>query len=378
MKIAILGAGAMGMLFGSYLSQHNQVWLIDIDEKRIEKINADGVVVCEKNGEDRIYRPLAAASAAGLGTMDLVLVFVKSMFTVSALENNRSLIGPDTYLMTLQNGAGHEAKLLQFADEGHVIIGSTQHNSSVIANGHVNHGGSGQTSIGLLNGHSNEIQPIAENFTACGLDCCISMEIKRQIWTKLFTNTAASSLTAVLQVPLGFIHEDANAHKLMELMAKEAVAVANADCGGEFDEKEVIDGVDTVCRNAPNGYTSIYADVKQGVRSEVDTISGSVVETGKRLGMDAAAMTYPANCFDIVVLYNALAHVELVLDPLLEGCLRVLKPEGCMLLLSSFKMDKTVMTEKLLPLLQKKHIAYRQYEKGAFTCIETDKMLYGG
>lgn len=212
MKIAILGAGAMGMLFGSYLSQHNQVWLIDIDEKRIEKINADGVVVCEKNGEDRIYRPLAAASAAGLGTMDLVLVFVKSMFTVSALENNRSLIGPDTYLMTLQNGAGHEAKLLQFADEGHVIIGSTQHNSSVIANGHVNHGGSGQTSIGLLNGHSNEIQPIAENFTACGLDCCISMEIKRQIWTKLFTNTAASSLTAVLQVPLGFIHEDANAH----------------------------------------------------------------------------------------------------------------------------------------------------------------------
>lgn len=175
MKIAILGAGAMGMLFGSYLSQHNQVWLIDIDEKRIEKINADGVVVCEKNGEDRIYRPLAAASAAGLGTMDLVLVFVKSMFTVSALENNRSLIGPDTYLMTLQNGAGHEAKLLQFADEGHVIIGSTQHNSSVIANGHVNHGGSGQTSIGLLNGHSNEIQPIAENFTACGLDCCISI-----------------------------------------------------------------------------------------------------------------------------------------------------------------------------------------------------------
>lgn len=89
-------------------------------------------------------------------------------------------------------------------------------------------------------------------------------------------------------------------------------------------------------------------------------------------------MTYPANCFDIVVLYNALAHVELVLDPLLEKCLRVLKPEGCMLLLSSFKMDKAVMTEKLLPLLQKKHIAYRQYEKDAFTCIETDKMLYGG
>lgn len=294
MKIAILGAGAMGMLFGGYLSGHNQVWLIDIDQKRIEKINADGVTVREKDGEDRVFYPRAAVSAAGLGTMDLVLVFVKSMFTVSALESNRSLIGPDTYLMTLQNGVGHETKLLRFADEGHVIIGSTQHNSSVIENGHVSHGGSGQTSIGLLNGHSDEIQCVAENFTACGLDCCISMEIKRQIWTKLFTNTAASSLTAILQVPLGFIHEDANAHKLMETMVKEAVAVANADCGDGFDETEVIEGVDAVCRNAPNGYTSIYADVKNGVRSEVDTISGSVVESGERLGI-------PTPCHRMVV-----------------------------------------------------------------------------
>lgn len=297
MKIAILGAGAMGMLFGSYLSQHNQVWLIDIDEKRIEKINADGVVVCEKNGEDRIYRPLAAASAAGLGTMDLVLVFVKSMFTVSALENNRSLIGPDTYLMTLQNGAGHEAKLLQFADEGHVIIGSTQHNSSVIANGHVNHGGSGQTSIGLLNGHSNEIQSIAENFTACGLDCCISMEIKRQIWTKLFTNTAASSLTAVLQVPLGFILDNPFACSLMERMVKEAVSVANAE-GLGFDEEKVIVGIKTVLANGRAGYTSIYADIKNGNRTEVDTISGSVVEKAKEYGI-------PVPCHETII---ALIH----------------------------------------------------------------------
>lgn len=297
MKIAILGAGAMGMLFGSYLSQHNQVWLIDIDEKRIEKINADGVAVCEKNGEDRIYHPLAAASAAGLGTMDLVLVFVKSMFTVSALENNRSLIGPDTYLMTLQNGAGHEAKLLQFADEGHVIIGSTQHNSSVIANGYVNHGGSGQTSIGLLNGHSNEIQPIAENFTACGLDCCISMEIKRQIWTKLFTNTAASSLTAVLQVPLGFILDDPFACSLMERMVKEAVSVANAG-GLGFDEEKVIVGIKTVLANGRGGYTSIYADIKNGNRTEVDTISGSVVEKAKEYGI-------PVPCHETII---ALIH----------------------------------------------------------------------
>ena len=273
------------MLFGGYLSEHNDVWLIDIDQNRIDYINANGVAVRESTGEDKLFRPIGMTNAANLGEMDVVLVFVKSMFTVDALKTNKGLIGPDTYLMTLQNGAGHESKLLQFADADHVIIGSTQHNSSIIENGHVNHGGSGQTQIGLLSGDSSRLESIAQNFTACGLACSTSADVKRQIWTKLFTNTAASSLTAVLQVPLGFIHEDANAHKMMETLVREAAAVANADCGGGFDEAAVIEGVDTVCRNAPNGYTSIYADVKKGARSEVDTISGSVVETGKRLGI---------------------------------------------------------------------------------------------
>ena len=130
------------MLFGGYLSEHNDVWLIDIDQNRIDYINANGVAVRESTGEDKFFRPVGMTNAANLGEMDVVLVFVKSMFTVDALKTNKGLIGPNTYLMTLQNGAGHESKLLQFADADHVIIGSTQHNSSIIGNGHVHHGGS--------------------------------------------------------------------------------------------------------------------------------------------------------------------------------------------------------------------------------------------
>lgn len=284
MKIAVLGAGAMGMLFGGYLSERNEVWLVEVNESRVEKINRDGVTVREKDGDRKFY-PKAVRKTDDLGEMDLVLVFVKAMFTVDALEKNKGLIGKDTYLMTLQNGAGHEAKLLQFTDKEHVIIGSTQHNSSVIDNGYVNHGGAGKSSIGLLNGKSEVLEPIAKNFTACGFECVTSNEVKKQIWTKLFTNTAASSLTAVLQVPLGYLYENRYAHELMIKLCKEAVAVANAEGFATFDEGEVIEGVETVCRNAKNGYTSIYADIKNGNRTEVDTISGSVVEAAKELGV---------------------------------------------------------------------------------------------
>lgn len=285
MNITVLGAGAMGMLFGSYLSRKNSVWLLDVDESRVSQINASGVAVREKNGTENTFRVHAVTTGKDLPEMDLVIVFVKAMYTEAALKANANLIGKNTYVMTLQNGAGHESKLLAAADREHVIIGSTQHNSSVVSNGVIFHGGSGLCSIGLLSGESGCLEGMAENFTACGLECVTSNEVQKQIWKKLFTNTAASSLTAVLQVPLGFIYEDANARFLMHALAKEAVSVANA-LGLGFDEAEVIADVETVCKNAPNGYTSIYADIKNGNRTEVDTISGSVVEAAAGLDMD--------------------------------------------------------------------------------------------
>lgn len=285
MNIAILGAGAMGMLFGGYLSQKNAVWLVDSNKERVDKINSEGVLIREKSGEDHLFRPMAVVETKELPKMDLLIVFVKSMFTLNALSENRNLIGKDTYLMTLQNGAGHEAKLLRFADRSHVIIGSTQHNASILGNGHTNHGGSGKTSIGLLNGDSTSIVCVAENFLSCGIECVTCDDVQRQIWTKLFTNTAASSLTAVLQVPLGFIYEDPYAHQLMIELCKEAVTVANAQVGACFDEAEVIECVETVCRNAKNGYTSIYADIKNGSLTEVDTISGSVIDAARALNI---------------------------------------------------------------------------------------------
>jgi 2-dehydropantoate 2-reductase len=286
MKIAVLGAGAMGSLFGGYLSRHNDVWLVDVDAQRVRVINEKGITITEKDGEN-VFLPKALMDTSGLDEMDLIIIFVKAMFTMDALSQNRHLIGKDTYVMTLQNGAGHEAKLLQFTDEDHVLIGTTQHNSSIISDGNIHHGGGGKTTIGILGGNSARVQHIADSFSSCGIETTVSDEVKRQIWIKLFLNTAASSLTAILQVPLGFILDDPYAHSMMEWLAREAVAVANADGFTPFDAEEVISDIKLVLANARDGYTSIYADLKKGIRTEVDTISGYVVEEAKRLGVPA-------------------------------------------------------------------------------------------
>lgn len=304
MKIAVLGAGAMGALFSGYLSRKNEVTVVDVSAPIVDAINANGVRIKEKDGSETVCRPKATTNASSLGPQDLVIVFVKSMFTISALENNKNLIGPDTYLMTLQNGAGHEAKLLKFTDRKHVVIGSTQHNSSIIAPGYVNHGGIGVSSIGLLDGGSSALEEIATTMTECGLACHTEENVQKQIWKKLMTNTAASSLTAIFQVPLGFIHSDPNANWIMKHLCHEAVTIANG-LGLAFDEEEVKNEVDTICMNAPNAYTSIYVDIRDGRKSEVDTISGSVVEAAHDLGIAVPYHEMVVKCIHALEAKNA-------------------------------------------------------------------------
>ena len=284
MKIAVLGAGAMGGLYSAYLSRHNEVTVIDVNAQVVEKINADGLEVQEPDGTSQVYHPHAVLSTEGMAPVDLIVVFVKAMFSESALNNNRSIIGPETYLMTLQNGSGHEDMLGKFVPQEHIIIGTTQHNASVAGFGVTKHGGSGMTHMGCVTGDVKRLQKFADAFTACGLDADVSDGVQKMIWNKMFTNVSASALTGALQVPLGFISADEHAWQLCCQLIREAVDVAAA-LGMDFDYDEKVAEVKAVCDKSPNGLTSIYADLRDGRRSEVDTISGSIVRAGVKAGV---------------------------------------------------------------------------------------------
>lgn len=286
MRIAVLGGGAMGALYGGYLSRKNDVTIVDVNPALIEKVRQSGLVIAEPDGSSAVYHPAITDDITGMQPVDLIIVFVKAMFSKSALEKNRAFIGPDTYLMTLQNGSGHEDVLKQFVDDAHVIIGTTQHNSAVKAIGEIRHGGSGMTHLGNLTGDVKPLEPIAQVFTESGLEADCVENVQKLIWQKMFTNVSASVLTGILQVPLGYIAENKDAWATCETLIREAVAVAAGE-GLDFDAEQKIAEVRAVCEKSPNGLTSIYADLKNGRRSEVDTISGSVVRASERNGVPA-------------------------------------------------------------------------------------------
>ena len=285
MKIAVLGAGAMGSIYGGHLSLKNEVYMIDKKQELVDEINNNGLKLFE-NDKDVIYRPSALTESKGIGKVDLVILFVKSLYSKIALMENSNIIGVNTYIMTLQNGAGHEDIISEFVSMERIIIGTTEDNGAILDTGYVRRGGMGKTNIGMLVPDKNGIlEKVKEVFDSCGFDTHIYSNIKQLIWDKLFTNVSLSALTGVLQVPMGYVAKDKYAWEMAVILIKEAMTVAEA-MGLKFNEEEIIERVKNTSLTSPEGRTSIYTDLKKGRLTEVNTISGAVVQAGEKLGVN--------------------------------------------------------------------------------------------
>lgn len=283
-KITVIGGGAMGSIYAGHLSEKNEVCLVDTNPEIVEQVRKRGIILLEKD-QETAYHPCAVTSTRGMEPAELIVLFVKSAFTRSALNDNREIIGADTYLMTLQNGSGHEEILEEFVSKDHIIIGTTEDNGTVLSPAYVRHGGTGKTNFGMLAEDTVGIlSKIKEAFDSCGFQSCIYENIQQLVWDKLFTNVSLSALTGVLQVPMGFIAGNQHAWRIAEKLIHEAVETAHA-LGLRADEKEIKEMVRLNSLNSPEGITSICADIKAGRKTEVDAISGSVVRTAEKCGV---------------------------------------------------------------------------------------------
>ena len=294
MKIVVIGAGAMGSIYGGHLSMNNEVYMVDTNQTVVDKINSDGLKI-DEDGMTNVYHPKAVTTTEGIGNVDLVILFVKAIFSRSALEGNKNLIGPNTRVLTLQNGAGHEDLLKEFVPVEHVVIGTTEDNGAVLDFGHIRRGGVGRTNVGLLTKDTDGFLPtLKEAFDSCGFQVKIHENIQQLIWDKLFTNVSLSAVTGILQVDMGYIASNEYAWKMTVKLIHEAVETAKA-LGLTCDEEAIIEKVRKTSEDSPNGRTSIRVDLEAGRRTEVDTISGAVVRAAKRCGVEVPTHEFVVN-----------------------------------------------------------------------------------
>ena len=275
MQIIVLGAGAIGSLYGAKLAAANDVLLIGRPE-HVAAIDAHGLRI--EGIESQTVRIPAATSLSQIGADALVLLTTKVISSAAALEPIALMIRDDTTILCLQNGLGSE-KITRAAvgGRGVVLRGITQFGAIFETPGAIKYMAAGYT---VIEQHEHSAR-IADVLSAAGLNCRVSPNIAAEVWHKTVFNCVVNPITAVLGCEVGGIAQP-GLERLKRLVIDECIAVA-ATQGVTFE----VDFMQEITEAfAPShNLASMLQDFQRGRETEIDYMNGAVAALGAEHGV---------------------------------------------------------------------------------------------
>lgn len=286
MELLIIGAGAMGGLFGALLAPHAAVSLLTTNQEHAAVMGGHGLTLVDLDGATRRVPVRVFTDPQDYGRRaDLVLVCTKTRATAQAAATARDLLAADGLALTLQNGLGNLEQLVAAVGAQRAAAGVTSQAATLLAPGRVRHAGSGPTVLGIPPGREEAITAVAGLFTRAGLETRISDDVDSLLWSKLIVNVGINALTALLRVPNGVLAQTPECDLLMARAVAEAVAVARALSIG-LDGERQLERVREVCLRTADNRASMLQDILRGRPTEIDAINGAVVARGRAAGVD--------------------------------------------------------------------------------------------
>lgn len=274
----------MGSAIGALLHKAgHSVTLIDISRPTIEAVQTRGLIIQNKTGEQETVRIAITDDPKAAGVVDLLLVFVKCYHTENAVRMAAPMIGPDTTVLSLQNGWGNGPRIAGLVGKERVVLGVCYHSATVLAPGHVLHAGQGKTFMGELDGSDSlRLQQLVKTFNQAGIAVEPSGQVLKEIWSKLALNVATLPTSSTVRVTADHLLDTPEMQELMKALLQEVVAVANAqNISLNFEERwESITGL--LRKLAPNTKGSMLQDVEAKRQTEIDVMCGAIVEAGAR------------------------------------------------------------------------------------------------
>lgn len=288
MNIAVIGAGAMGCIYGTYLCKHNDVLLVDVVKAHVDAINEKGLEFVHLDGTTEIYKNMRATTDThGYPAVDLAILLTKGYQSADALSANASLIGPKTIVLSLQNGYGNADEIVKFVPEEQIVLGTSGGGAIVAGPGHILHKGQGPTHLGCMTKDQTNAETVARVMEEGGVpNVELTADVKELVWSKVFVNIGINAICALLDDTNQCIANNPFARSASYALVKEAVEVVNA-AGMHFDFEEVFKNVIDIALATGENRASMLADVTNKRRTEVDRINGAAVSEGAKLGMEA-------------------------------------------------------------------------------------------
>jgi len=284
MKIAVVGAGAMGSLFGGLLAESGaDVWLYDIWDEHVNAINKNGLSI-EREGKFRSVSVKATTDPNRIGISDLVIIFVKSTNTSQAAKTAKFLMDDSSLILTLQNGMGNADTIAEVIEPTRIIAGTTSHGATMLGPGSIRHAGIGPTTIGMwADGGKDKALYIAKFLTEAGIKTETVDDIQSVIWNKLLVNVGINAITALTGIKNGQLLDLPATRDISREAVEEAMELTRAQ--GVMIREDSVEHVFEIAKATSPNRSSMGQDVDNKRLTEIEAINGFVVREASKIGL---------------------------------------------------------------------------------------------
>lgn len=286
MKIAIIGSGAMGSLFGGRLSlAGHEVVLYDVYREHVEAVCSGGLSIEDAaTGEVTVARPSASGDPVSAKGAGVLVIFVKSTSTEEVAAQFAPLAGPDSIVLTLQNGLGNEEIIRRHFGAARTAAGVTSQGATFLGPGRIRHAGKGPTHISMSDGKCGRLDGLCAALVSSGFETHVEADVAGLVWSKLIINAGINALTAIMGQPNGMLLEAPETRAVMADLVSEAVRVAKAR-GIQVSYPDPLATVYEVARNTGANRSSMLQDFDRARPSEIDFMNGAIVREAAALGI---------------------------------------------------------------------------------------------
>ena len=285
MNIVILGAGAIGSLFGAMLSKDNNVLLIG-RKPHVDAINDSGLNVKGKTNLTVTIEAFESVKDVYI-IPDLLILAVKSYDTEPAIKSARSILRDNTIVMSLQNGIDNIENIQKIVKSEKIIPCITTHGVVFSKPGVINHTGMGRTIIGSLNENPKSVNTISSCLNESGIKTTVSNDIQKEIWIKAIINSSINPLTSIFSCMNGYLLENPILQKITQKICYESTNIANVT-GLNFPSSEMFEKTRQVIQETSENRSSMLQSIMNNKKTEIDSINGKLVSIGIKHNLDVS------------------------------------------------------------------------------------------
>ncbi|MGD8883322.1 MAG: 2-dehydropantoate 2-reductase [Desulfobacterales bacterium] len=286
MRIAVMGTGGTGGYFGGLLARAGEEVTFIARGAHLEAIRKSGLAIKSVLAGDFNIPAKVTDKPQDMGPVDLVLFCVKAYDNAAATDQIRPLIGPETVVLSVQNGIDNEQQIGALIGPEHVVgcvsyVSSTIESPGVIAQT----GGPGKIVLGEMQGGTSvRTEALQSTLQNSGIAAELHSDIQVALWQKFLGICGVNGVTALTRLPMGEILACEETRKLMRGTMQEVETVARAS-GAKLPEGCVDQSMDFFSSVESSVRGSMYYDLAAGRRLELEVLNGKVVRLGNEHGI---------------------------------------------------------------------------------------------